>query len=102
MLAAEVPSPLKGLLRNFSPMLSKPQQDNLARIVVGFMAHEGEKYIANVSDAFVPHKDQSNLNRFITDAKWDYQELNKRRIRLVEEELGLNGSDECMFSARAR
>ncbi len=97
MLAAEVPSPLKGLLRNFAPMLSKPQQDNLARIVVGFMAYEGEKYVANVSDTFVPHKDQSSLNRFVTDAKWDYRELNERRIRLVEEELGVKGSDECMF-----
>jgi hypothetical protein len=31
MLAAEVPSPLKGVLRNFNPILTKPQQDNLAR-----------------------------------------------------------------------
>jgi hypothetical protein len=98
MLAAEVPSPLKGLLRNFAPILSKPQQDNLARIVVGFMAHEGERYVANVSDSFVPHKDQSSLNRFVTDAKWDYHELNERRIALVEDELGLRGSkEECTF-----
>ncbi|MDG7011326.1 MAG: transposase [Nitrososphaerota archaeon] len=97
MLAAEVPSPLKGLLRSFAPMLSKPQQDNLARIVVGFIAHEGEKYVANVSDSFVPHKDQSSLNRFVTDAKWDYHELNERRMGLVEDELGLRDSKECVF-----
>lgn len=97
MLAAEIPSPLKGLLRNFAPIMSKPQQDNLARVVVGFMAQEGEKYVANVSDSFVPHKDQSSLNRFVTDAKWDYQELNERRIELVEDELGLRGSKECLF-----
>ena len=95
MLAAQVPSPLKGLLRNFAPMLSKPQQDNLARTVVGLIASEGEKNVKGISDTFIPHKDQSNLNRFITDAKWDNRELNKRRIELVEDELGLRGSDRC-------
>ena len=76
-------------------MLSKPQQDNLARTVVGLIASEGEKNVKGISDTFIPHKDQSNLNRFITDAKWDNRELNKRRIELVEDELGLRGSDRC-------
>ena len=95
MLTSEVPSPMKGLLRNFASLLSKPQQDNLARIVVGMMATEGEKCVKNVGDSFIPHKDQSNLNRFITDPKWDYHALNKRRIELVEDELGLKGSELC-------
>jgi hypothetical protein len=92
MLAAEVPSPLKGLLRNFSPLLSKPQQDNLARIITGMLAYEGEKYVSKINDSFIPHKDQSNLNRFITDPKWDYKALNKRRVKLVEDELDLRSS----------
>lgn len=95
MLAAEVPSPLKGLLRNFNPILSKPQQDNLARIITGMLAYEGEKYVNKINDGFIPHKDQSNPNRFITDPKWDCRALNRRRIRLVEEELDLGGSRLC-------
>jgi hypothetical protein len=97
MLAAEVPSPLKGLLRNFNPLLSKPQQDNLARIVTGMLAYEGEKYVSKINDTFIPHKDQSNLNRFITDPKWNYRALNKRRIKLVEDELDLRGSTELCY-----
>jgi len=54
-------------------LLSKTQQDNLARMVVGLISSEGEKMIKGISDTFIPHKDQSNLNRFVTDAKWDYQ-----------------------------
>ena len=95
MFAAQVPSPLKGLLRGFTPLLNKPQQDNLARIVVGLVTNEGEKNVKGISDTFIPHKDQSNLNRFITDAKWDYRELNRRRIKLVEDELELAFSDRC-------
>lgn len=95
MLAAEVPSPLKGLLRGFAPLLSKPQQDNLARFVIGFMACEGEKNVKGIGDTFVPHKDRSSLDRFIIDPKWDYRAINERRVELVEEELGLRRSGEC-------
>ncbi len=86
---------MKGLLRNFAPLLSKPQQENLARIVVGIMAAEGERCVKNVNDSFVPHKDQSNLNRFITDPKWDHRALSRRRVELVEDELGLRGKSLC-------
>ncbi len=88
-MLAEVPSPLKGLLRNFNPLLSKPQQDNLVRIITGMLAYEGEKYVSKINDTFIPHKDQSNLNRFITNPKRDYKALNQRRVKLVEEELDL-------------
>jgi hypothetical protein len=90
MLALEAPSPLGGLLRSFNPILTKPQQDNLARIITGMLAYEGDKYVNGINDTFIPHKDQSNLNRFITDPKWDYKALNQRRIKLVEDELYLS------------
>jgi ribosomal protein S17E len=51
MLAAEVPSPLKGLLRNFNPILTKTQQDNLPRIITGMLAYEGKKYVNRISGA---------------------------------------------------
>ena len=95
MLAAEVPSPLKGLLKRFALLLSKPQQDNLARFVIGFMACEGEKNVKGIGGSFIPHKDRSALDRFVIEAKWDYRSLNDRRISLVEDELGLKDSDEC-------
>jgi hypothetical protein len=97
MLAAEVPSPIKGLLRNFNPILTKPQQDNMARIMTGMLAYEGEKYINKINDTFIPHKDQSNLNRFITDPKWDYKALNQRRIKLVGDELALRVSTDLCY-----
>jgi len=88
---------LKGLLRSFNLLLSKPQQDNLARLVIGSMACEGEKNVKGIGSSFIPWKDQSSLNRFITDAKWDYRALNDRRVKLVEEELRLTGASECML-----
>jgi hypothetical protein len=54
MLATEVLSPLKGLLRNFNPILSKPQQDNLARIIAGMLVYEGEKYVSKINCSFNP------------------------------------------------
>jgi hypothetical protein len=59
------------------------------------LVYEGEKYVNKIGDSFVLHKDQSNLNRFITDPKWDYNALNKRRIKLVEEEFDLADSNLC-------
>ncbi|MEM2759289.1 MAG: transposase [Nitrososphaerales archaeon] len=102
MLAAEVPSPFKGLLKSFNGILSKPQQRNLASLVLGFIAAEGEKNVKGMANSLVPYRNQSSLNRFITDAKWDYRALNYRRLRLVEKELGLsdnsNSSDkQCYF-----
>ena len=61
------------------------------------MACEGEKNVKGISSSFIPWKDQSNLNRFITDAKWDYHALNDRRVKLVEEELRLVGARECLL-----
>lgn len=61
------------------------------------LAYEGEKYVNKINDSFIPHKDQSNLNRFITDPKWDYKALNKRRLKLVEDELDLRGSSEPCY-----
>jgi hypothetical protein len=55
-------------------------------------AYKGEKYASKISDSFIPRKDQSSLNRFITDPKWDYKALNKRRLKLVEDELDLRRS----------
>ncbi|MGI0081577.1 MAG: hypothetical protein ACRECH_18405, partial [Nitrososphaerales archaeon] len=58
----------------------------------------GATSTANISPSvtctslLIPHKDQSNLNRFITDPKWDYRTLNKRRVELVEDELDIRSS----------
>jgi hypothetical protein len=51
MLAAEVPSPFKGLLRNFNPILTEPQQDNLARNHDrDMLVYEGEKYVNKINE----------------------------------------------------
>lgn len=51
--------------------LSKPQFKNFSSYINGIMKSRGRKTIVNINDGSDSGKDQSQLNRFINESKWD-------------------------------
>ncbi len=69
-------------LSNFASVFStEEQQKHFCEYITGLIA--GDKAtITAINALFLNKNDQSALNKFITQAKWDESELNRRRIQL--------------------
>jgi len=88
-----IPRRLKHLLSKFKPYFSKPQYENFCRTELGIMtATKGEHDIKSINEQFTQRKDQSSLNRFITEAKWNLQPVvnQGRDLLLAESELNID------------
>ena len=48
------------------------------------IAGEGQNDVKNINELFIERKDQINLNRFITESKWDVQTLGFGEYRFRE------------------
>jgi hypothetical protein len=89
----DIPRRLKHLLSKFKPYFSKPQYENFCRTELGIMtAAKGEHDVKSINEQFIERKDQSSLNRFITEAKWNLQPIvnQGRDLLLCESELNPN------------
>ena len=74
-----VPSRLRHVLSRFKRYFTRPQYDNFCRVMMGLIvAGEGEHDVKSINELFIERKDQSSLNRFFTDPRWDVE-------RVVEE-----------------
>ena len=87
MLVPQSTGVMKQLLDEFKPVFNKPQHRHFSTYVTGLIAIEGKKTIKNINDAFTEHRDQSTLNRFITEPSWSPQKLEKKRLELARERL---------------
>jgi hypothetical protein len=78
----EFPHIVRDNLAHFAPVFATgEQQKHFCEYVTGLIA--GDKAtVSAINDLFVEQNDQSALNKFLTQAKWDEQELNQRRIQL--------------------
>ena len=88
-----VPRRLRHILVKFKPYFSKPQYDNFCRAELGIMAAAKKEHdIKSLNEQFIDRKDQSSLNRFITEAKWSPQPIvnQGRDLLLSESELNPN------------
>jgi len=73
---AGIPSRLRNLLSRFKRFFTKPQYDNFCRAVLGMIAAgKGEHDVKSMNQLFVERKDQSTLNRFFTESRWDIEEV---------------------------
>jgi hypothetical protein len=69
---AGFPRRVKHLLAKFKPFFTKPQFKNFCRTEFGLMvAEDSEHDVKGTNKLFMERKDQSCLNRFFTDPKWD-------------------------------
>ena len=84
-----IPRRVRNLLSRFRRFFTKPQYDNFCRMIMGLIvAGKREHDVKSVNQLFIERKDQSSLNRFITDSKWSLEEVVRegRRSMLLEEE----------------
>lgn len=78
----EFPHVVSKNLTHFAPVFAtREQQKHFCEYVTGLIA--GDKAtVTAINDLFVNQNDQSALNKFLNQANWDEQELNRRRVRL--------------------
>ena len=88
---AEIPSRLKHLFSKFKKHLTKPQYENFCRAELGIMtAGQGEHNVKSLNELFVEKKDQSSLNRFMTEPKWNIEAVMSEGKELLLTEAELN------------
>jgi len=93
---AGIPRRLRHLFSKFKRFFTKPQYDNFCRTMLGLIAAgKGEHDVKSVNELFIDRKDQSSLNRFITEPKWSIDEVVREgKATLISEAGPLNGSVE--------
>jgi hypothetical protein len=91
-----IPRRLRHLLSRFKRYFTKPQYKNFCRTMLGLIAAgEGEHDVKSINELFIDRKDQSSLNRFITEPKWNIDEVVREGKALLLSEAGeLNESVE--------
>lgn len=92
---AGIPRRLKHLFSKFKPIFSKPQFENFCRAEMGLIvAGKGEHDVKSVNELFIDRKDQSSLNRFITDPKWNIKAVTNQAKTMLLSEANLDSSFE--------
>lgn len=78
----EFPQLVRDNLAHFAPVFAtREQQKHFCEYVTGLIA--GDKAtVSAINDLFVNQNDQSALNKFLTQASWDENELNRRRVQM--------------------
>jgi hypothetical protein len=94
-IIAGVPHRIKNLFSKFKKYFTKPQFQNFCRTELGLMvAGHGEHNVKNVNELFIDRKNQSSLNRFITDPKWNIKAVNNQAKTMLLSEANIDKSFE--------
>lgn len=72
---------------------NEPQRQHFAEYLTGLFVAE-RKNVSAINRAFAQAGDPSCLNRFLTDADWDVQEINRRRLDLLQQDPATRYSDQ--------
>ena len=81
---AGIPPRVKHLFSKFKRYFTKPQFNNFCRAELGLMAAgKGEHDVKSTNELFIDKKDQSSLNRFITNPKWNINTAVKKGKNLL-------------------
>lgn len=81
----EFPTVVREACERFSDLFGgRPQRRHFGEYLTGLMI-AANKTVSGISREFAATTDQSCLNRFLTQAAWDDQALNERRLALLQE-----------------
>jgi hypothetical protein len=81
----EIPESIRSYCERFSSLFyNRLQYENFERYLTGLILCENVT-VDGISGMFPEGPDQSNLNRFLTEAPWDEEDLNTKRLRLLQE-----------------
>jgi hypothetical protein len=90
----EFPKLAQDALTRYGDLFSNEcQRRHFAEYLTGLFVAE-RKTILGIHDEFAYTTDQSCLNRFLTEARWDPQALNDRRLERLQEEPTTRYSDQ--------
>ena len=73
------------------------QRQHFAEYLTGLMVAE-RKTVLGINSEFAQTTDQSCLNRFLTDAEWDAQVLNQRRLDELQKDPATRYSDQGVIA----
>jgi hypothetical protein len=81
----EFPQVVQEALREFGDLFpNEPQRRHFAEYLTGLYVAQ-RKTVNGIHSEFAQTTDQSCLNRFLTEADWDSDELNRRRLELMQQ-----------------
>jgi hypothetical protein len=90
----EFPAVVLEALDQFGDLFaSEPQRRHLAESLTGLMVAQ-RKTVLGIPEEFAQTTDQSCLNRFLTEAPWDVETLNQRRLELLQKPPSTRYSDQ--------
>jgi hypothetical protein len=90
----EFPQVVQDALAQFGDLFdNEPQRRHFAEYLTGLMIAE-RKTVLGIHDEFAQTTDQSCLNRFLTEAPWDVEDLNRRRLELLQKDPSTRYSDQ--------
>src|SRR5271156_5562916 len=90
----EFPQVVRGAVDEFGDLFScEPQRRHFAEYLTGLMV-AANKSVTGINGEFADTTDQSCLNRFITESKWDDQALNERRLEMLQRDPATRYSDQ--------
>jgi DDE superfamily endonuclease len=90
----EFPQVVQDALAQFGDLFAnEPQRRHFAEYLTGLMIAE-RKTVLGIHDEFAQTTDQSCLNRYLTEAPWDAQDLNRRRLERLQKDPSTCYSDQ--------
>jgi hypothetical protein len=82
----DFPTVVQEALHAFGDLLpNEPQRRHFAEYLTGLFVAD-RKNVCGINREFAQTTDQSCLNRFLTEADWDVQQLNQRRLDFLQRE----------------
>ena len=79
-----IPRVVEQSVEHFADLFAcEPQRRHFAEYLTGLMV-ASRKTVNGISDEFLDATDQSCLNRFLTEVPWNAEQLNERRLELLQ------------------
>lgn len=78
-------APVEEELEKYKDIFSKPQFYHFSNYVTGLIVENHRWTVNNMNRLFLKAKDQSSLNRFLTESPWDVRELTTRRMKIIDQ-----------------
>ena len=89
----EFPQVVREAVEQFKDVFAnEPQRRHFAEYLTGLMIAE-RKSVLGINREFAETTDQSCLNKFLTEVDWDVNELNERRLRMLQKDSSTRYTD---------
>jgi hypothetical protein len=94
----EIPQVVQDALAQYGDLFANEcQRRHFAEYLTGLIVAE-RKTVLGINGEFADTTDQSCLNRFLTDAKWDVEAVNKRRLEELQKDPSTRYSDQGVIA----